>query len=104
MPSSSSSSSRSAARPRSASVPSRHFVFVVTNHPDFRQLRSSTTTRIHREAPLIRTTLSTDREQLLRNLLRVEMRQAAHHYLSRTHQSASSIEYIFLISDVEPEE
>ena len=85
--SSSSSSSRST---------DRHFVFIVTNHPDFRRLRSSTPQELRREP--------SDREQLLRNLLRVELRAAVHHYLSRTHRSFSSMRYVFLIPDVETEE
>lgn len=99
------SSVRSTHRSRSSSVPpDRHFVFVVTNHPDFRRIipRSS-------HGPLIQTTLSSpvvlsnDREEILQNLLRVELREAARHYLLRSRVS-SSIEYVFYMSDVRPEE
>ena len=103
----SSSASRSNERRRSASVPSRYFMFIVTNHPDFRQLSPSSlpaTRRNSREPligalPPIQRALSNDRERILRNLLRVELRDAAYSYLSRTHESAS-IEYVFFVPDI----
>lgn len=60
----------------SATDPSRHFVFVVTNHPDFRHLFPRS-----RHAPTIQTSLSSqgvlsnDREDILQNLLHVELRE-----------------------------
>lgn len=62
-----------------------------------------------RHAPTIQTSLSSqgvlsnDREDILQNLLRVELREAARHYLRRT-RVRSSIEYVFFMSDVPSEE
>lgn len=98
------SSSRSTHHSRSSSVPGRHFVFVVTNHPDFRRISPR-----NRHTPFIQTTLSShctlgnDREEILRDLLRVELREAVRHYLLRT-RDLSSIEYVFFMSDVRSEE
>lgn len=90
-------------RSSSVPVPSRHFVFVVTNHPDFRQLTSSA--RASDGTPLVQARasfqepLSNDRETLLRQLLRIEMEEAARHYLRQTHRT-SPMQYVFLMSDV----
>lgn len=43
--------------------------------------------------------LSSDRERILRSLLRVELRDAAYSYLARTNESAS-IKYIFFVPDI----
>ena len=64
---------------------------------------------IGHRGPLIQATFSSsrgssnNREDILRNLLRVELQEAAHHYLSRT-QRSTWIQYVFLVSYIERDE
>ncbi|CAF3282951.1 unnamed protein product [Rotaria sp. Silwood2] len=99
---------------RSASVPNRQFIFILTNNPELlRQTRrfqpqiQQNTQRSASAAPNGRSTNTNsnnnNREQLLENLLRVELRGAAHDYLTRTRR-AYPLNYVFDMSDIDTNE
>ncbi|CAF4495771.1 unnamed protein product, partial [Rotaria magnacalcarata] len=97
---------------RSASVPQRQFIFILTNNPELlrhtqelqprpaQQRQTTTTTTTTTTAAPPQNTNGT-REEVLNDLLRVELRDVARDYLSRTRR-AYPIHYVFDMTDIEP--
>ncbi|CAF3237397.1 unnamed protein product [Rotaria socialis] len=100
---------------RSASVPQRQFIFILTNNPELlrhtqelqprpAQPRQTTTTSALRQNTNNnqnhRPTTDT-REEVLNDLLRIELRDVARDYLTRTRRSYP-IHYVFDMTDIEP--
>ncbi|CAF3752452.1 unnamed protein product [Rotaria sp. Silwood1] len=103
---------------RSASVPNRQFIIILTNNPELlRQTR-----RFQPQIPLDtqrNTTVASNarsnngatntnsnqnnREQILDNLFRVELRDAASNYLTRTRRSFP-LHYVFDMSDIDTDQ
>ncbi|CAF4763775.1 unnamed protein product, partial [Rotaria sp. Silwood2] len=85
---------------RSASVPNRQFIIILTNNPELlrqtrqfqpqlqrdtqRQANAASNSRSTNGATNNNNSNNNNREQLLENLLRVELRDAASAYLTRT--------------------
>ncbi|CAF1398138.1 unnamed protein product [Rotaria sordida] len=105
---------------RSSSAPQRQFIIILTNDPELLQptgpfqphiqQNMQTTTRSAQTSATNNggavnnnNNQNNNREQILNNLLRVELREAASHYLTRTRRSYP-IHYIFDMSDIDTEQ
>ncbi|CAF4773494.1 unnamed protein product, partial [Rotaria sp. Silwood2] len=100
---------------RSTSAPLRQFIIILTNNPNLlRQTRTFQpqiqqniqTTVVAQNSTTNNGTVnnnSNHREEILNNLLRVELREAASDYLTRTRRSYP-IHYVFDMSDIETQQ
>ncbi|CAF3548043.1 unnamed protein product [Rotaria socialis] len=94
---------------RSASAPQRQFIMILTNNPNLLQHTRAfqpqvTQPRQATVPPQNRTNnhhqTANAREELLNDLLRIELRDAARDYLSRTRRQYP-LHYVFDMSDIE---
>ncbi|CAF4237847.1 unnamed protein product [Rotaria sp. Silwood2] len=103
---------------RSASVPNRQFIIILTNNPELlrqtRRFQPQIQRDTQRQASAASNGRSTNRatntnsnnnnrEELLQNLLRVELRDSARDYLTRTRRSYP-LHYVFDMSDIDTNE
>ncbi|CAF3779949.1 unnamed protein product [Rotaria sp. Silwood1] len=103
---------------RSASVPNRQFIIILTNNPELlRQTRrfqpqipldTQRNTNVASNARSNNGATNTNsnqnnREQILDNLFRVELRDAASNYLTRTRRSFP-LHYVFDMSDIDTDQ
>ncbi|CAF2806152.1 unnamed protein product [Rotaria sp. Silwood2] len=95
---------------RSASVPNRQFIIILTNNPELLRQTRRFQPEIQRDPQRQRgastnnnNNNNNNRELLLENLLRVELREAATGYLIRTRRSFP-LNYVFDMSDIDTSE
>ncbi|CAF4973729.1 unnamed protein product [Rotaria sp. Silwood1] len=103
---------------RSASVPNRQFIIILTNNPELLRQTRRFQPQIQRDtqrqpsapsnggstnAATNTNSNNNNREQLLENLLRVELRGAANDYLTRTRRPYP-LNYVFDMSDIDTNE
>ncbi|CAF1555039.1 unnamed protein product [Rotaria magnacalcarata] len=94
---------------RSTSVPQRQFIFILTNNPELLRHTQDLQVQPTQQRQITTTTATTvppqnindAREEVLNDLLRVELREVARDYLSRSRRSYP-LHYVFDMTDIEP--
>ncbi|CAF1290845.1 unnamed protein product [Rotaria magnacalcarata] len=92
---------------RSTSVPQQQFIFILTNNPELLrhtqdlQIQPTQQKQITTATTVSPQNINDAREEVLNDLLRVELREVARDYLSRSRRSYP-LHYLFDMTDIEP--